>query len=104
MALAADYEDIFLFTENVFTSVIMTEYQYLDELVREYLLFRGFTGSLKVFDTDLKQEKEKGFRVDRIVDQLCQSIASHDLSGLIELWRHFDTKLFSRLETHRLAG
>ena len=82
----------------------MTQYQYLDELVREYLLFRGFTGTLKTFDADLKNEKEKGLRVDKIVEQLSQSIASHDLSGLLELWRHLDTKLFSRLETHRLAG
>ncbi len=43
----------------------MTQYQFLDELVREYLTFRGFTASLKAFDLDLKVEKEKGFRVDR---------------------------------------
>ena len=82
----------------------MTQYQYLDELVREYLLFRGFTGTLKTFDADIKNEKEKGFRVDKIVDQISQTISSHDLSGLLELWKHFDTKLYSRLETHRLAG
>ena len=82
----------------------MTQYQYLDELVREYLLFRGFTGTLKTFDVDLKNEKEKGLRVDKIVDQLSQSISSHDLGGLLDLWKHLDTKLFSRLETHRLAG
>jgi hypothetical protein len=45
--------------------VRMTQYQFLDELVREYLTFRGFTASLKAFDLDLKVEKEKGFRVDR---------------------------------------
>ena len=82
----------------------MTQYQFLDELVREYLLFRGFTGTLKTFDVDLKNEKEKGLRVDKLVDQLSQSISSHDLGGLLDLWKHLDTKLFSRLETHRLAG
>ena len=40
-------------------------YQYLDDLVKEYLLFRGFTGSLKAFDSDLRSEKEKAFRADR---------------------------------------
>ena len=83
---------------------MMTHYQYLDELVKEYLLFRGFTATLKSFDTDLKNEKEKGFRVDKIVDQISQSISSHDLSGLLDLWKHFDTKIFSKLETNRLAA
>ena len=43
----------------------MSQYQFLDELVREYLLFRGFPLALKAFDAELKVEKEKGFRVDR---------------------------------------
>lgn len=34
-----------------------------DELVREYLLFRGFTGTLKQLDAEIKADKEKGFRV-----------------------------------------
>jgi len=34
-----------------------------DEHVREYLLYRGFTSTLKHLDTDIKADKEKGFRV-----------------------------------------
>lgn len=41
----------------------MSHVQYVDELVKEYLLFRGFSQTLKAFDNDLKAEKEKGFRV-----------------------------------------
>lgn len=41
----------------------MSHIQYVDELVKEYLLFRGFSQTLKAFDIDLKAEKEKGFRV-----------------------------------------
>ena len=41
----------------------MSHVQYVDELVKEYLLFRGFGQTLKTFDNDLKAEKEKGFRV-----------------------------------------
>lgn len=39
-----------------------------DELVREYLLFRGFTAALKQLDAEIKADREKGFRVsgDRI--------------------------------------
>lgn len=41
----------------------MSQIQYVDELIREYLLYRGFSGTLKMFDTELKSDKEKGFRV-----------------------------------------
>lgn len=76
----------------------MAPYQYLDDLVREYLLFRGFSASLKSFDADIKAEKEKGFRADRLVDQVVSCIQSHDLQGLRELWQHLNTRLFRRLD------
>ena len=34
-----------------------------DELVKEYLLYRGFTASLKQLEIETKQDKDKGFRV-----------------------------------------
>lgn len=43
----------------------MSHVQYVDELIKEYLLFRGFTQTLKSFDNELKMEKEKGFRVSQ---------------------------------------
>lgn len=43
----------------------MASYSVLDDLVKEYLLFRGFASTLKSFDNDLKIEKEKTFRADR---------------------------------------
>lgn len=36
-----------------------------DEHVREYLIYRGFTNTLKHLDSDIKADKEKGFRVRR---------------------------------------
>lgn len=36
-----------------------------DEHVREYLIYRGFTSTLKHLDSDIKADKEKGFRVQR---------------------------------------
>lgn len=78
----------------------MSHIQFTDELVREYLLFRGFGGTLKAFDADLKVDKDKGFRVDKNVDQLLQYIYNYDLTGLREAWNHLDTRLFTRLEQH----
>jgi len=37
--------------------------QQMDELVKEYLLFRGFSATLKALDADLKSDKDKAFRV-----------------------------------------
>ncbi|KAK3932037.1 WD repeat-containing protein 91 [Frankliniella fusca] len=76
----------------------MAHLQYVDELVREYLLFRGFSSTLKTFDAELKADKDKGFRVDKLVEQLTQHIYSYDLVALKELWAHLDHKIFSRLE------
>uniref|UniRef100_A0A673HGN7 WD repeat-containing protein 91 n=1 Tax=Sinocyclocheilus rhinocerous TaxID=307959 RepID=A0A673HGN7_9TELE len=69
-----------------------------DDLVREYLIYRGFTSTLKHLDSEIKADKEKGFRVDKIIDQLQQLIQSYDLTGLKEYWAYLDRRLFSRLE------
>lgn len=45
----------------------MPHMQHIDELIREYLLFRGFANALKWFDFDVKLDKDKGFRVSNIV-------------------------------------
>ncbi|XP_037609115.1 WD repeat-containing protein 91 [Sebastes umbrosus] len=69
-----------------------------DEHVREYLIYRGFTSTLKHLDTEVKADKEKGFRVDKIIDQLQQFVHSFDLFGLKEYWLYLDRRLFCRLE------
>ncbi|XP_054468325.1 WD repeat-containing protein 91 [Anoplopoma fimbria] len=69
-----------------------------DEHVREYLIYRGFTSTLKHLDTDIKADKEKGFRVDKIIDQLQQFVQSFDLLGLKEYWLYLDKRLLCRLE------
>uniref|UniRef100_A0A1A7XA59 WD repeat-containing protein 91 n=2 Tax=Iconisemion striatum TaxID=60296 RepID=A0A1A7XA59_9TELE len=69
-----------------------------DEHVREYLIYRGFTNTLKHLDNDIKADKEKGFRVDKIIDQLQQFILNFDLCSLKEYWLYLDRRLFCRLE------
>ncbi|KAK7066682.1 WD repeat-containing protein 91 [Halocaridina rubra] len=75
----------------------MSHIQYLDELVKEYLLFRGFSHTLRSLDNELKIDKDKGFRVDRLVDQVLSHIQTYDLTGLRELWAHLDRRIFTRL-------
>nr|XP_019528862.2 WD repeat-containing protein 91-like [Aedes albopictus] len=76
----------------------MAHIQYTDGLVREYVLFRGFSNTLKSFDAELKHDKDKSFRVDKIIDQLMQLIQTHDLQGLRDLWSHLNNHLFRNLE------
>lgn len=46
----------------------------VDELVKDYLLFRGMITTLRQFDAELKNDKEKGLRV--IVCFLCHAYLS----------------------------
>ncbi|XP_066145739.1 WD repeat-containing protein 91 [Euwallacea fornicatus] len=78
----------------------MAHLQYLEELIREYLVFRGFASTLKSFEAELKVDKEKSFRVDKIIEQLMQFISNYDLIGLRDLWTHLDNHIFNKLESH----
>lgn len=77
----------------------MAHVQNMDELIKEYLHYRGFTTTLKAFEIDLKNDKERAFRVDKIIEQLVHHINNYDLNGLRELWSHLDTHMFCKLET-----
>lgn len=41
---------------------------YAEELVREFLVFRGFTNTLQTFEGELGTDIGKGFQVDKILD------------------------------------
>ena len=75
----------------------MAQMGFIDDLVKEYLIFRGFGGTLKSFENDLKWEKEKGQRADRIVETILIHIGNQDLTALRDLWSHLNTRIFSRL-------
>lgn len=82
----------------------MAHIQFVDSLIREYMLFRGFSSSLKTFDAELKSDKDKGFRVDKVIDQILGAINTHDLQLLREIWNHLDGHLFTKLENTFVSG
>lgn len=45
----------------------MSAVNFGDELVRDYLLFRGFLTALKAFDSEVKADKDRQFRVCHIL-------------------------------------
>ncbi|KAJ3605600.1 hypothetical protein NHX12_027645 [Muraenolepis orangiensis] len=69
-----------------------------DELVREYLTYRGFSSALRHLDSEIRADRERGLRVDRSVEQLLQLVLTFDLSALRDYWGHLERRLFSRLQ------
>jgi hypothetical protein len=74
-----------------------TSISFMDELIKEYLLFRGFNATIKAFEHDLKQDKDRSFRADKITDQLFAYIHAYDLNGLLDYWTYLDHKYFSKI-------
>ncbi|EDV30318.2 uncharacterized protein Dana_GF23007, partial [Drosophila ananassae] len=71
---------------------------FLDNLLREYLVFRGFSSTLKALDLEQRTEKDQHFRAERVLEQFQNAIQAYDLQALRSLWLHLDNNLFSKLE------
>eukprot|EP00112_Aurelia_sp_Birch-Aquarium-sp1_P009302 Seg2052.2 transcript_id=Seg2052.2/GoldUCD/mRNA.D3Y31 product="WD repeat-containing protein 91" protein_id=Seg2052.2/GoldUCD/D3Y31 len=69
----------------------------VDSMLREYLLFRGFTATFKALESEIKSDKDKSFRVDKVVEQIQFLIVGYDLAGLKSYWSHLDRRFFSKL-------
>ncbi|OQR76044.1 WD repeat-containing protein 91-like [Tropilaelaps mercedesae] len=72
--------------------------QHVDELVRDYLLYRGFVGTLRSFENDQKHDRTRAMRADKIVESLAGHIDVGELEALRDTWHHLDTQMFRRLE------
>ncbi|KAG0225073.1 WD repeat-containing protein 91 [Actinomortierella wolfii] len=81
----------------------MNSIQHIDELIKEYLLFRGFTNTYKAFEAESKTDKDKGFQAEKIIEELFACISAFDVNALLEYWRYLDQRYFSRLD-HRFSG
>ncbi|XP_038071030.1 WD repeat-containing protein 91-like [Patiria miniata] len=75
-----------------------------DDLVRDYLLFRGFTNTLKTFDAELKVDKDKKLRVDKVLDHLLNSVWNYDLAAVRGYMEHLDRRIFSHLEYSQMTN
>jgi hypothetical protein len=81
-----------------------TSIAFMDELIKEYLLFRGFIATIKSFEHDLKLDKDRSFRADKITDQLFAYIHAYDLNGLLDYWSYLDHKYFSKITLRMSAN
>ncbi|CAG8439635.1 10897_t:CDS:10 [Ambispora gerdemannii] len=76
----------------------MNSVHQLDELVKEYLLFRGFINTFRAFEQENKTDKDKSFQADKIIDELSSYISNSDINGLLEYWQYLHIRYFSRLD------
>ncbi|CAG8485301.1 2863_t:CDS:10 [Paraglomus brasilianum] len=82
----------------------MNAVHHIDELVKEYLLFRGFSNTFRAFEQESRNDRDKGFQADKIVEELYSFIINSDINGLIDYWRYLDVRYFSRLDGRFLGA
>mmetsp|Transcript_11114 Transcript_11114/g.15332 ORF Transcript_11114/g.15332 Transcript_11114/m.15332 type:complete len:688 (+) Transcript_11114:52-2115(+) len=75
---------------------------YADELVKEYLLFRGFTQTFKTFNAEKKNDKVRGFQAGKIVELLFHYIQTFNLTLLLDLWSYLNEQFFVKVERKEL--
>lgn len=78
----------------------MENMQYSEELVREFLVFRGFTNTLQAFEVELGTDIGKGFQVDKILDLIFSVyVPKFQAEKLVGLLRFFKKCFSSSSET-----
>ncbi|CAG8487960.1 682_t:CDS:2 [Racocetra persica] len=72
--------------------------QQVEELIKEYLLFRGFSVTFRSFETECRNDRDKGFHAEKIIEELYSFIANSDINGLLDYWEYLNIRYFSRLD------
>ncbi|KAL3521588.1 hypothetical protein ACH5RR_019737 [Cinchona calisaya] len=81
----------------------MENMMYAEELVREFLVFRGFTNTLQSFEKELSTDIGKGFQVDKILDLIFSVyIPKFQAEKLVDLLSFFK-QCFSSSETAHIT-
>jgi hypothetical protein len=71
---------------------------YIDELFREYLLFRGFTETLQSLSREKDADKGQAWKADLICKTIFgELIPQHNCEGLVDLLEFLKSYVFSRL-------
>ena len=78
-------------------SAAMEHVPYVDTLMREYLIFRGFTGTLVTFDAEARNDRTDS--VDKVVDLIFNKhVPQLDVDGLRHTLGLLRERFFSRLD------
>ncbi|KAJ2713314.1 hypothetical protein H4R19_002313 [Coemansia spiralis] len=71
--------------------------EYIDDLVREYLLFRGCDSTLQAFESDLGRDRDWGFDATKIVSELLAMATELRPRELLEYWQYLTARFFAHL-------
>lgn len=82
----------------------MAQVAFLDSMLREYMVFRGYSNTLKALDLEQRNEKDQHFRAERLIDHFNIAVQGSDLNALRSLWLHLDNSLFSKLDQSYAVG
>lgn len=82
----------------------MAQVAYIDSMLREYLVFRGYSNTLKALDVEQRNEKDQHFRAERLIEHFNAAVQSSDLKALRALWLHLENNLFSKLDHTYATG
>lgn len=66
----------------------------VDEMIREYLVFRGFLNTFKHFEQD--RQNDKFTSAEKIVDTIFSLLHSYDYPGFVEFWKHLNKNYFTK--------
>uniref|UniRef100_A0AC35TUR1 LisH domain-containing protein n=1 Tax=Rhabditophanes sp. KR3021 TaxID=114890 RepID=A0AC35TUR1_9BILA len=72
-------------------------YSTVDELVLNYLRFRGFADTVKSLEAESKNPRDKKYQVNTIMGDIAHSIDKHDFDSLRKILNYFNEKLFSSM-------
>ncbi|KAH7438561.1 hypothetical protein KP509_04G020500 [Ceratopteris richardii] len=81
----------------------MSNIQYAEELIREFLLFRGFTKTLQNFEADLSSDHAQAFQADQILALIFSLyIPRFEVEKMQSLLLFIQKCFFSSSDAHRL--
>ncbi|XP_072987633.1 uncharacterized protein [Typha latifolia] len=84
--------------------ILMENIQCAEELVREFLIFRGFTSTLQAFESELSTDIGRNFQVDKILDLIFSVyVPKYQADKLISLLNFFKHCFSSSSETILLS-
>ena len=77
---------------------------YVDSLIKEYFLFRGFSQSFYAFETECESDKSKVFNVEEAVELLDSAVDNYQSIRVVSLVQFLESNIFSKLEPELQRG
>ena len=76
-----------------------------DNMVAEYLIYRGFNNTFKTFDNERNKDRTKQFEIEKITESIFSDLHSLSIESFMSLWEFLSKGFFLHLdvEHYRLS-